>query len=125
MVYPPLLRKAATTWVTSSLMRQVELYDPVLEEPLTYCELSISTSYLSKYTQSDVIACILEHIQSAIITEVKSQAGLFIFPISADKVTALSNMEPLVVAVLAVGVGDVIHKRLLGYVEMESITGNQ
>lgn len=98
-------------------------FDSVLREHLKKSETSSYGAYLSKYAQKDFIHCIRQGLIHAVKAEARHQTGKFIFAVSADEVTDVSNQEQMAVVVRTVGVGGHVHERLIEYVDMESITG--
>ena len=52
-----------------------------------------NTTYLSKTSQNDLLACVKEYIQQAIVKEIKRQNEDPYFELSADEVIDISNWE--------------------------------
>lgn len=69
--------------------------------------------YMSNTAQIDMLAVILAGIQKNIIQEAKCQTGRFIYALSADEVSDVSNTEQLAIIVRTVASGGHIHERLL------------
>ena len=65
--------------------------DEHLRSHLETCQRN--ASYISKTTQNNLLACILDFMQEKIIEEVKAGGGYF--GLSADEVTDSSNWEQL------------------------------
>ena len=58
-----------------------------------------NTTYLSKTSQNDLLACVKEYIQQAIVKEIKRQNEDPYFELSADEVIDVSNWEWLSVII--------------------------
>lgn len=98
-------------------------FDVVLSDHLKKCETSTYATYLSKYAQEDFVECIRQGINEAVQAEARKQTGKFIFSVSADEVTDVSNQEQMAIVIRTVGTGGKIRERLIEYVDMDSITG--
>lgn len=98
-------------------------YDQVLRDHLQSNKNSSYATYLSKYAQHDMTTVLLRHLQDAILEEARDQTGSFMFALSADEATDVSNTEQLAVVLRTVSSKGAINERLLEYIDLDSITG--
>lgn len=94
---------------------------PELKEHLS--KSSTYAMYVSKFSQNDFLSSICTLVQSKVIDEARDQTGKFIFAVSADEVSDVSNVEQLAVVIRTINSKGVIHERLLEYVALKSMTG--
>ena len=85
--------------------------------------IECNVGYISKTAQNDLLGCIRQYIQVAIIKEIKSQNAGPYFEIMADEVRDVSNWEQLGIALQYIRDGKPVEK-LFTYAQCETITGD-
>lgn len=82
-----------------------------------------NATYMSNTAQAQMLECILAKIQESVVQEAKNQHGRFIFAVSGDEVTDVTTTEQLAIVLRTVSADGFVKERLLEYVNMESIRG--
>ena len=93
--------------------------DTVLEEHMKTC--AKNATYTSKTSQNDLLLCIKQYIQSAIVQEVKEQEIGPYYGFQCDEVTDVSNWEQLGIVVRYVKENKPV-ERLLEFASCEKIS---
>ena len=105
--------------VNALLQFHIDACDHQLRDHMETC--AQNATYISKTCHNDLLICIKDYIQDAIISEVKTQSRRRLYTVDADEVTDV-NRDQLGLVIRYLKDAQPV-ERLVEYVQCESITG--